>query len=384
MVGSLLYVGTFPRAYHADAEDVARGISVFRLSPGPATDGSTRVQEQEALRPGWLVRHPARNVIYAVNEVAAVAGRPGGSVTAYSVDPATGRLAELNRLPTAASPCHATVDAAGTSLLVTTFHGSTIHVFALSADGRLGAETDTVVHTGSSVHPVRQRTPHPHAVVLDDRSKYALVPDLGTDRVEVYRFDAMRGALDRLPDAGVSLAPGSGPRHLAFHPNARWAYVVNEMNATITALSFDPATGALNPIQTIAVLPDDVPGYRSAAEILVDSAGRFVYVTHRSHGSSGPRPEGGEDCIAWFRIDAADGRLMRSGRVPSGGAIPRAAVFAAQGAKLLVAHQGDGTIVEFDVDAVDGALRRSGRVIHTPVPVCLLLAAPGGSPSSRS
>ena len=172
----------------------------------------------------------------------------------------------------------------------------------------------------------------------------------------------------------MSLPPGSGPRHLVIHPTGAWVFVVNEMNATVTSMAYDQDTGDLTVESTVAVLPDDAPGYRSAAEIAIDPSGRFVYVTHRSHGSSGPRPEGGEDCVVWFDVDVATGRLWRAGRVPSGGLIPRSCVFREGATKLLVAHQGSSTLVEFDVDPVTGALQPSGLVVPSPVPVCLLSA----------
>ena len=369
MTAISLYVGTFPRAYHSDSEDSATGIYGWA---GREAEYDL-VEVMPAIRPGWLTWHPSRRYLYAVNEVRSTDGHAGGSVTAYSIHPETGSLSELNRRPTGPSPCHAAVDATGRMLLVSSFHGSTVHAFALDADGQIGPETDTVAHVGSSIHP-RQTEPHPHAVTIDRGNRFVIVPDLGTDRVEVYGLDVEKGVLIRRPEAGATLPPGSGPRHVAIHPTGAWVFVVNEISATVTTMSYDDASGNLSVVSVVPVLPEGVSGYRSAAEIVVDSSGRFVYVTHRSHGSSGPRPEGGEDCVAWFAVDAATGRLRPEGRVPSGGAIPRSCVFREGGAKLLVAHQGSSTIVEFNVDRVTGALTRSGRVVASPVPVCLLSA----------
>lgn len=364
-----VYVGSYPRAYHADTVDVGVGISVF--SHDGARGPLDLIQEVPALRPGWLAPHPTRRFLYAANEVRTRAdGTDGGLVTAYAVDQHSGRLAEVNAQLTEGSPCHAVVDATGSLLLVSTFHGSTVHVFPIEDDGRIGDESSRVAHAGSGIHPTRQREPHPHAVVIDPANRYVLVPDLGTDRVEVHELDVDARTLRARPRAGVSLPPGTGPRHLVFHPGGRWVFVVGEMDATVTTLEFDPLTGTLAIRSTLDVLPDEVPGYRSAAEILVRADGSTVYVTHRSHGSSGPRAEGGEDCVVWFDVDTETGRLTRAGRLHSGGAIPRACCFDASGTRLLVAHQGSGTIIWFDIEP-DGSLLATG--VETPVaaPVCL-------------
>jgi 6-phosphogluconolactonase (cycloisomerase 2 family) len=157
------------------------------------------------------------------------------------------------------------------------------------------------------------------------------------------------------------------------HPEAALAYVVNEMSATVTTLAYHQ-DGRLTPLSEDALLPDDVPGIRSGGEILMHPSGAWLYVTHRSHGSSGPRPGGGEDCIVRFRIDASTGRPHDPVRIASGGSIPRTAAFRDGGAGLRVGHQGSGTIVDFDIDPVEGTLYPTGVVIDTPVPVCVIVA----------
>lgn len=369
MPENTLYIGTYPRAYHSDTADAARGIHVLGDSQHPYAP----VQMQEALRTGWLVLHPSGERLYALDEVKERDGKPGGSVTSYAVDPSTGRLTKLGHRRTAASPCHAALDPSSRLLVVATFHGGVVHAFPVEHDGTLGEETSRVAHRGSSVHPVRQLSPHPHGVAFDPTGRFVFVPDLGTDRVEVHGVEAENGLLTPDPAAGVALPAGSGPRHIVLHPTAPLAYVVNEMTATITTLSYDRLDGRLRVVDATSVLPEDAPGIRSAAEMLLHPTARWLYVTHRSHGSSGPRPDGGEDCIVRFRVDEATGRLHDARPVPSGGLIPRTAAFRAGGSELLVGHQGSGDLRGFDVDPDDGTLTPSGVVVSVPVPVCLVV-----------
>jgi 6-phosphogluconolactonase len=200
-----------------------------------------------------------------------------------------------------------------------------------------------------------------------------LVPDLGADQIIVYELDRARGKLITRPERNVQLAPGSGPRHVAFDPQARFVYLINEMSATITVFAYDAARGALLEIQSVDTLPEDFEGLRSGAEIGVHPAGRFIYATTRSHGSSGEPPARGLDSIVWFEIDQQTGQLHLRGRVPSGGEIPRTFAFDSSGLCLFVGHQCSGSVVTFRIDAQTGTPIATGEVIATPVPVCLCL-----------
>lgn len=363
MASSTIYTGTFARALRSDPEDTAFGIYSLRVDLDAGT--ARPLGLARTTRPGWLVQHPTLPVLYAVNEA-----KDGSSVTAYAVDDERGLLSETARRPTTGSPCHAAVTADGRMLAVTCFHGGAVHTFALDEDGGLGDETGRTALVGSGTHPVRQAAPHPHSVNLDPSGRWALVPDFGTDRVEVFAVDADTRTLVHRPEAGVSIAPGSGARHGVFTSDGGWFFVVSEMSAAVTSLRFDPSTGAIEVAAEAPILPLTQPGLRSGAEIVIDAADAFLYATNRAHGSSGPVPEGGEDCVAWFAIDRATGALAQRGRIPSGGSIPRTCLLTADGRRLLVAHQGSSTIVVFDI-ADDGSLAPSGTVIETPVPVAL-------------
>ncbi|BBB01336.1 hypothetical protein RVR_8702 [Actinacidiphila reveromycinica] len=365
-----LYVGTFPRAYHRDPVDTAFGVYALRVDP--RTGDLRPAGSVPTPRPGWLAVHPGGRFLYAMNEVRDFEGHPGGGVSAFAADPRTGRLTALGTVPLGEpSPCHGVVDATGRHLIVATFHGGTVHLLPLGDDGRPGPACDVRRHRGSSVHPRRQTSPHAHSVTLDPANRFVLVADLGTDRLEVYGLDADRGRLSALPDGGACLPPGSGPRHTVFHPTAPVVYLVNEMAATVTVFAWEPEHGGLRATQTAPVLPEGTTGYRSASGIAVHPTGRFLYVTTRSHGSSGEPPERGPDSLVTFLIDPGTGRLLPGGRTATGGEIPRSLVLDPDGRHLYVGHQASGNVVTFRVDPGNGVPEPTGQVVATPVPVCL-------------
>jgi 6-phosphogluconolactonase len=370
MKPELLYVGTHRRAHHADTVDVAHGIYTFRREPA---DGRLINQAlTESLQPGWLAIHPGGRFLYATNEVRNYQGLEGGGVSAFAVDP-SGLLSPLNSQRTGSLPCHCEVDATGRFLLVATFAGGTVHLFPLQPDGKIAPEVDVHRHTGSSVHP-RQTQPHPHAVSIDPANRFVLVPDLGTDQLVVYELEHANARVVPRPQCNIRLAPGSGPRQIAFGPRARFVYLMNEISSTVTTFAYDATRGGLREIQSTDILPEDFTGLRSGAAIAVHPTGRFLYATTRSHGSSGKPPVRGIDAIAWFDIDQNSGLLRLTGRVGSGGEIPRSFAFDGSGDYLFVGHQCSGTIVTFRIDQSTGAPIATGEVVATPVPVCLRMA----------
>jgi 6-phosphogluconolactonase len=374
---AFMYVGTFPRAHQSDPADTAFGIYVLR-----AGQSSGRLEPADlapAPRAGWLAPHPSGRFLYAVHEVREFAGRPGGGVSAFAVDPVTGRLAMLGSRPTTGRlPCHCALDQAGRYLLVSTYLDGTVELFPIEADGRLGPVREVHWHQGASVHPRRQASAHAHSVTFDPAFRFALVADLGADRIVVYEFDGAHGTLIPHPGRDACVAPGSGPRHLVFRPDARFAYLVSEMAATITVLAYDAATGTPRPVQAVSTLPDGFAGFRAAAEIAVHPSGRFLYATNRSYGSSGEPPQRGEDSIAWFAIDPDSGRLTPRGRARSGGETPRSFVIDPGGTWLYIANQRSANITAYRIDAVTGDLGPAVHVTQTPVPVCVQLVTVGG------
>jgi 6-phosphogluconolactonase len=369
-----LYVGTHRRAHRDDPTDLAFGLYMFRRAIPAAVP--TPAGTLETPQPGWIAAHPSGRYVYAVNEVRTFEGQDGGGVSAFAVAPITGQLRQLNSRRTPSMPCHCAVDATGHFLLVATFGGGTVHLFPINADGSLGPEADMHRHEGSSVHPRRQTQPHAHAVVLDRDNRFVLVPDLGTDEVRIYELETEHARLAPHPARTVTLPAGSGPRHLAFGATGGFAYLMNEMSATIAVFAYEPSTGTLDHRQTVDLLPPGFAGLRSGAAIAVHPRGHTLYATTRSHGSSGEPPVRGLDSLVWFDIDPEDGTLHSGGKTPSGGEIPRSFAFDSRAERLLVGHQASGTVVTFLLDRETGRPIITGETFETPVPVCLCLTTP--------
>ena len=222
-----VYVGTY-------TDGTSRGI--YRLTFDPATGAMTEpVLAVETKNPSFLALHPNGRFLYAAGEVSSFEGAKTGMVSAFAIDPKTGDLTLLNQRPSAgAGPCHLVVDKTGRNVLVANYGGGTVAVLPIEADGRLKPASSVRAHEGSGPNTGRQEKPHAHGIYLDATEQFALSPDLGADRVFVYRFDAAKGTLE--PHGAAPLAPGSGPRHLAFHPSGKFLYVINELLSTVTVL----------------------------------------------------------------------------------------------------------------------------------------------------
>jgi 6-phosphogluconolactonase len=218
-----------------------------------------------------------------------------------------------------------------------------------------------VQHAGSSVNRQRQEGPHAHSVNLDLTNRFALVCDLGLDRVLVYRFDSQRGGLTANDPPAAEVSPGSGPRHFAFHPGGQFAYVINELASAVTAFTWDAAIGRLSEFQTISTLPNGAADpQNSTAEVQVHSSGRFLYGSNRGH-----------DSIAMFAIDQSSGRLTSLGQQPSGGRTPRNFGIDRTGNWLLAAHQHSNTVRVFRIDPASGKLQPTDHTVEVPTPVCV-------------
>jgi 6-phosphogluconolactonase len=347
-----VYVGTY-------TDTTSRGIYRFTLDleTGVAT---TPVLAGTATNPSFLALHPNARFLYAVGEIESFEGRRSGVVSAFAIDPRTGDLTLLNQQPSEGTgPCHLVVDGAGKNVLVANYGGGNVAVLPIGADGRLARATSVQAHEGRGPNPSRQEKPHAHGIYLDAAGQFAFSPDLGSDRVYVYRFDAARGTLE--PHSTAAPPPGSGPRHLAFDPSGRRAYVINELLSTITAFSYDPARGALDPLQTVPTLPAGWSGANTTAEVVVSPDGRFVYGSNR-----------GDDSLAVFRVDAATGRLTAAGHVPAGGKTPRHVTIDPTGLWILAGHQGSGTIGVLRLDPATGLPALTGSPVKVDEPVCLL------------
>jgi 6-phosphogluconolactonase len=347
-----VYVGTY-------TDTTSKGI--YRFTLDPKTGATTPpVLAAETRNPSFLALHPSGRFLYAVGEISSFDGKPSGAVSAFAVDPKTGGLALLNQQSSeGAGPCHVTVDKAGTHVLVANYGGGTVAVLPIGADGKLAAASSVQAHAGSGPNKARQEKPHAHGIYLSADNRFAFAPDLGADRVFVYRYDAAKGALE--PHGAAALPPGSGPRHLAFDPQEKNAYVINELLSTITVMAYDAAKGTLTPGDSVSTLPTGFSGTSSTAEVAVSPDGRFVYGSNRGH-----------DTLAIFSRDAATGRLTPVGHVPVGGRTPRHFTFDPSGQTILAAHQGSDTISVFRVDPRSGQLSPVGGTLSVGKPVCLL------------
>lgn len=344
------YTGEKSKGIYRARLDVATG----KLSPAELA--------AETRNPAFLAVHPSGFLLYAIDESTDPAKTPGRGVRAYGLNGPTGVLTFLNeQSPGSAGPCHLTVEYDGRSVLVANYSGGSVSVLPLNLEGWLGSPTVVSKHVGSSVHPTRQKQPHAHAINLSPDNRFALVPDLGIDQVRIYRFDAAKAMLTPHKPSAVSLPPGSGPRHLAFHPSGKFVYVINELLCTMAVFAYDARRGELKAVQSLSTLPSGVsvqPGY-STAEVAVHPSGKFLYGSNRGH-----------DSIVVYMIDAATGRLTHVQNEPTQGKTPRHFGIDPTGAWLLAENQGSDTVVVFGIDAKTGRLNPTGQSIEVPSPVC--------------
>jgi 6-phosphogluconolactonase len=346
-----VYVGTYTRSGRS------QGIHVFQRDP---QSGKLTLQQSiSEVDPTFLTFDPQRRFLFAVSEGL---GLDGGAVASFQVDGQTGDLTPLSRQPSlGGEPCHLCCDPTGRWILVANHEHGSVVVLPVDADGRLGPVAHFEQHEGSGPGPT-QTGPHAHWVDFDLPSRRVLVADKGIDKVMIYRLDADTGKLIPNAPAFGSLHAGAAPRHLAFHPSGRYAYVNGEADMTITAFRYDDQRGALDELQVLSTLPEGAPRADcSTAEIVVEPAGGFVYVSNRGH-----------DSIAIFGIDQANGRLTAAGHASTQGRIPRNIAIDPSGTFLYAGNQESDTIVHFRIDHERGQLVPTGDVTEVGAPACIL------------
>ncbi|MGH8017052.1 MAG: lactonase family protein [Opitutaceae bacterium] len=344
---TLVYFGGYARGPEAGIH-----VSTFDVETGALGAPQDAANMSQA---GFLAIHPDGRHLYAVGE------RERGVVRAFEIDRSSGKLETLNdRSSGGPGPCHVSLDRDGRHVFSANYTGASVSAIRIREDGALGAQTARMTYEGSSVHPTRQTKSFAHSANLDPSGRFLIVADLGSDRILVHRFDAETGALEPNDPAFAAVAPGSGPRHFAFHPGGAHGYVVNELSNTVTVFDWDAAAGVLAEKQTLSTLPAGFEEQTTSAEIVVHPNGRFLYTSNRGH-----------DSIAIFSIDAATGKLTAIGHEPSGGDTPRNFALAPGGRWMLVANQASDSIIVFAVDGEQGALRRHGPSIPVPNPTCV-------------
>lgn len=332
------------------------GITVWHFDPEPGE--LELIQTVGGLvNPSFLLRHPSRDVLYAVHG-------DQEEVSSFRIDPATGRLSFLNRQPCGGrNPVHLALAPDGRHLVISNHLGSSLTVLPVASDGSLTPVSQRVELEGTpGPHRVEQPFAKPHFNPFDPSGRWVLVPDKGVDKVFVFRF--ADGRLAPAPVPYIQCREGAGPRHLAFHPDKPWMYVINELDSTVTAYRFDRASGALTPFQRISALADTFTGYSRAAGIEVDRSGAVLYTSNR-----------GEDSIAVFTIDAATGRLALRQTVETGGKTPRFFTSDPGNRWLFCLNEDSDTIVRLP-KAPDGTcLPAPPKSWRAGSPVCMVFAA---------
>lgn len=347
---SYLIVGTYTGGK-------SEGIYVYKFN---STDGSYKeVSHIKTSNPSFLAFTPDQKFVYAVHEVAGNNGK-GGEISAFSFDKKTGTLTHLNDQSSGGDhPCYLIADKTGKWVIAGNYSSGTISVLPINKDGSLGAATTTIQHTGSGTVKGRQDGPHVHCTLLSADNRFLFVPDLGINKVMIYAFDAITGKLSPAKQPFAESESGAGPRHFTFHPNNKYAYLVEELSGTVVAFNYDQ--GSLKDIQRISTMPAGDASYPGSADIHVSPDGQFLYASNRSTSNN----------LAIYRINQQDGKLTFVSHQSTLGKTPRNFNFDPSGDFLLVGNQDSDQIVIFKRNKETGLLTDTGKRIDVGKPVCL-------------
>ena len=312
----------------------------------------------EAVQPAYFVIHPDGKHLYVCNS-----GKTNNLVSAYEINPKTGKLTLLNQKSTGSfGPNYITLDQTARYALVANYYGGSVAVLPIKPDFSLGDRTGFDQHTGHGVNPERQMHPFAHSIVVDPSNQFAVNADLGVDKLFVYRFNEKDGSITPNDPPFATVKPGSGPRHVKFHPNSKWVYVINEMGCSVTGFNWNATKGSLTEFQTIATLPEGFTGTNTCAELQFHPNGKFLYGSNRGH-----------DSIVVYAIDQATGKLSLVERISSQGKWPRNFTFDPTGKWMLVSNHNSDNAVVFRVDGNTGKLTQVGQPVQVPYPFCMRL-----------
>jgi 6-phosphogluconolactonase len=357
---TLVYVGTYTTGAPA------KGIYLFKLHTGIG-DAPRDIHlvplglAAEIANTSFLIIDKQRRRLFAVTESNPVEGEPPGLVSAYSIEPTGGKLTLLNRRSSrGAGPCHLALDASGRHIVVANYYSGSVAVLPIIAGGYLGESSEFVQYEGHGTHPTRQKAPHAHCATFDPTGRFVYVCDLGSDKVYCYRFDGENGKLLPNDPAMVSTTPGAGPRHIVFRPDGRFAYLINELNSTITVFSVVPMSGRLTELQNISTLPTDFEGPNTAAGIALHPTGNFLYATNRGHNS-----------VVVFKVDREEGVLKHIAHQDTLGKTPRHFDIDRSGAIMAITNQDSGNILVCRMSEGDGRLKPARVVAVAPEPACV-------------
>jgi 6-phosphogluconolactonase (cycloisomerase 2 family) len=355
------YVGAFTTP---ERKGHGGGINVYRVNP---TSGAwTHEQLFEIANPSFLTLDRAQRFLYSVHADL-------DEVSAYAIDKQNGHIAALNRQSCGGkNPVHLSIDPTGRWIVTANYSAGSVGVVPIEKDGTLGPRSDLVTLTGEpGPDGKRQTSSHPHDAVFDPNGRFVAVPDLGFDRIFVFRLDAANGKLTPNDPPFVATRAGAGPRHIAFHPKMPLAYVINELGSSVATYRFDPQRGSLQPIQILPSTPADYTGNNHGAEIAVAPSGRVVYASNRGH-----------DSIGIFAVDQRSGTLRPLGWAPTHAKSPRffcldpvdQILYAANADEDFSDDQNTDTIVPFRINQANGMLTPTGQVIKSSSPCTIVFA----------
>lgn len=351
----ILYVGTF-------SVRGSEGIYVFefdRLKTRLKLIQTVQTPES----PSFLEIHPSGKYLYSVNRGGVEEMKSSGSVSAFSIDPKTGKLTLLNERPSYGSnPCHVSFDRTGSWAFVSNYSEGNFVVFPVFDDGLVGSSADSRKHLGSSVNAERQQKPYVHSAFISPDNRFVIVSDLGTDKIHSYKFDTSDGRITPAEVPFIAVKPGCGPRHFVFHPTGKFAYSAEELTSTVAAFTYNKDNGSLKVIHdSIRSLPPTFTGVNTAADIHIDGQGKYLYLSNRGH-----------DAIEIFLI-LKTGDLKLIGHQSTQGKTPRNFIIDRRNEYLFAANQDSDNIVLFKLDARTGKLKYTGKQQKVPSPVCLKL-----------
>jgi 6-phosphogluconolactonase len=350
----------------------SKGIYVSRFQPATGVVSKPEVAA-EIVNPAFLAVHPSQKFLYVATEDPQSLGPDfdhESYVSAFAIDAKTGKLHLLNTLPTGGtSTCYLSIDKTGHYVLMANFGSSSVTVLRIKEDGSLGEQTAFMKHIGHGKDPSFQSQAHPHSIDVSPDNKYAIVSDLGVDKVFIYKFDAATGALSPDEPRFVDMEPGGGPRHFVFDANGKFGYSLKEMSGFVTVLAWDASKGTLTSVQDARSLEPNFIGGSDSAEIAIHPNGKFLYESNRRF--RGPNLWG-PDTIGVFSIDPDKGTLTQVEQDAPGGIMPRNFAIDPTGAYLFSGNEYSGNVALFRIDGDTGKLTPTKTDLKIDVPVSIV------------
>jgi 6-phosphogluconolactonase len=349
----MLFVGT-------QTSQTSKGIYAYSFDAATGELKQTGLAA-EADSPTFLALAPDGKILFAANELNQYEGKRSGAVSSFAVDRGAMKLTKINEVSAGGSgTCHVSVDHTGRCAFVANYGGGSAASFAVDKMGKLSDAVSFFQYTGQGPKK-EQKGPRGHRVTVSPDNKFLFVNDLGLDEIHVYHLDPATAKLTAQDPPAWKAEPGSGPRSLIFHPNHKWAYCVNELGSSVSVLDWDAKKGEFTTVQLISTVPEGHEGPSAPSDIVMDKAGRFVYVANRL-----------DDFMVSFSIAPADGKLTLMERTSCGGKTPRHIALDPSGKWLLVANQATDNLSVFARDSKTGKLANEGKSFPLSRPQCIV------------